>query len=322
MTLEVDALLDRRRQARRIAFWRGLVFLLVAGAIGVAVTLWAKPGEPHIARLEINGAIVSDRPLMRLIEELRENENVSAIMLSIDSPGGTSVGGERLYEALRKASIDKPVVAHINTLGASAAYMTAMAADHIVAHRTSLTGSIGVLIQYGQIERLLDHIGVNVDKVASAPLKAEPSPFKSADPAAVAVLQGVVDDSYEWFLSLVVARRGIPEPEARRLADGRIYTGNQALAANLIDEIGGEEQAKDWLARERGIALSTPVRTYKPKAERDFSLTAHMANLVVDRVFSSVGIKFPTIVPIGSVDGLMSLWHASISSDTKVKNND
>ncbi|WP_226579436.1 signal peptide peptidase SppA [Acuticoccus sediminis] len=322
MTLEVDALLDRRRQARRIAFWRGLAFVLVAGAIAVAVAMVVKPQGQHVARITINGAIVSDRPLMQLIEKVRKDKSVAAILLSIDSPGGTSVGGERLYDALRKAAVDKPVVAHINTLGASAAYMTAMAADHIVAHRTSLTGSIGVLIQYGQVEKLLDTLGIEVDKVASGPLKAEPSPFDAASPEAVAVLQSVVDDSYNWFVSLVVERRGLPEPEARRLADGRIYTGNQALEANLIDEIGGEEQAVAWLAREHGLSPNIPVQTYKAKRESDLSLTARMANAMIDRIFAAIGVSLPAITPTSSVDGLMSLWHASISSDTKVKNND
>ena len=322
MTLDVDTLLDRRRQARRIALWRGLVFVLILGAIAVGLALTVGPQSRHIARIPINGAIVSDRDLTKMIEGLAKRDSVAAVLVAIDSPGGTSVGGERLYEALRKLAARKPVVAHINTLGASAAYMTAMAADHIVAHRTSLTGSIGVLIQYGQIADLLDKVGVSVDKVASGPLKAEPNPFERSDPEAVAVLQGIVDDSYDWFLSLVVDRRGIPEPEARRLADGRIYTGAQALEVRLIDEIGGEEQAVAWLERERNIATDLPIRTYKAKNDRDFSLTARMAEALVDSVLNALGISVPLITPTRSVDGLMSLWHASISSDTKVKNND
>ncbi|ORE94475.1 signal peptide peptidase SppA [Acuticoccus yangtzensis] len=322
MTLDVDAILDRRRQARRISFWRGLVFVLagIAAAVTLAVTL--SPQRQHVARIAITGAIVSDRPLMQLLDSVREDDDVAAVLLSIDSPGGTSVGGERLYEALRTVAIDKPVVAHINTLGASAAYMTAMAADHIVAHRTSLTGSIGVIIQYGQVGGLLDKIGVSMDKVTSGPLKAEPDPFGSTPPEAVDVLQSVVDDSYAWFLSLVVERRGLEEATARRLADGRIYTGTQALEAGLIDEIGGEDAAVAWLARDRNLSPNLPIKTYKPRAERDFSLTARMTSAIADRILGALGITLPSFPSTGSVDGLLSLWQASFSSDTKVKNND
>ncbi|WP_420391450.1 signal peptide peptidase SppA [Acuticoccus sp.] len=322
MALDVDTLLDRRRQTRRIAFWRALAFLLVLGAVAVAVLTLVRPTAPHVARLPINGAIVSDRPLVQLIERLGEDDGVAGILVAIDSPGGTTVGGERLYDALRDLAARKPVVAHINTLGASAAYMTALASDHIVAHRTSLTGSIGVLIQFGQINELLDDLGITVTKVDTGPLKAEPNPFEPVDPAAIDMLQGVVNDTYAWFLSLVVERRDIPEPEARRLADGRIFTGHQALEARLIDALGGEDQAIAWLVEERNVPRGLPVRTYKARSGADLPFTARMADHVLDRIFAAIGMSLPPLRPVGSVDGLWSVWHASFSSDIKVKKND
>jgi protease-4 len=319
MALDVDALIDRRRMARRLAVWRGLAILVVIAAAAGAAWRFGDLGPQHIARLPINGAIVSDRPLIRLIERLKENDNVAAVVVSIDSPGGTSVGGERLYDALRDLAAEKPVVSHINTLGASAAYMTALATDHIVAHRTSLTGSIGVLIQYGQINGLLDSWGIEVAKVESGPLKAEPNPFEPTDPAAVAVLQSVVDDSFAYFLSLVQERRNLPEADARRLSDGRIYTGGQALAEGLVDEIGGEEAAVAWLERERGVAADLPLRTYEPRDAGEGSLTARMAEAALSRVLGAIGITLPPLPPSGSVDGLWSVWHAAGSSDTRTR---
>ncbi|WP_108662568.1 signal peptide peptidase SppA [Acuticoccus kandeliae] len=322
MSLDVDALIDRRRLTRRLAFWRGLVILLVVAAIGAGVYLTVDFRPMHIARIPIQGAIVSSRPLIQMIEDMKDNDRIAGVVLSIDSPGGTSVGGERLYEALRALDAKKPVVAHINTIGASAAYMTALASDHIVAHRSSLTGSIGVLIQYGQINELLKNWGVEIAKVESGPLKAEPNPFEPAQPEAVAVLQSVVDDTFAWFVGLVEERRALTRADALRLADGRIYTGHQALEEGLIDEIGGEDVAVAWLESERDVPTDLPLRTYKPSDERDFSLRTHMAEYAVDRFFSAVGVNLPTFRPAASVDGLWSVWHGSAPSDAKVANND
>lgn len=314
MALDVDTILDRRRLTRRLAAWRAIAILVAAAAIGTAIYVYGDLGPKHVARLPIEGAIVSDRGLTRLIERLGEDDTVSAVLVSINSPGGTSVGGERLYKALRELNETKPVVVHIDTLGASAAYMAALASDHIVAYRTSLTGSVGVLIQYGQIDQLLANLGIEVDKVDSGPLKAEPNPFDPVDPLAVAALQTVVDDTFEWFLGLVRERRELAPEDLETIASGRIFTGTQALEEGLIDEIGGEEAAIAWLERERGVAADLPVRTYRTRDNGDFSVTAGLTDTVVRQVLAAAGVNLPTLPGDGSVDGLWSLWHASWQS--------
>ncbi len=314
MALEVDAMIDRRRLSRRVSLWRAIAILTVIGAIVVAALTQIDLGRQHIARLNVEGTILTDRPLLKLIEQLGEDDDVAGVLVSINSPGGTSVGGELLYDALRKLDATKPVVAHITTLGASAAYMTALASDHIVAQRTSLTGSIGVLIQFGQISALLDRLGISVQKVDSGPLKAEPNPFEPTDPAAVAALQSLVDDTFAYFLGLVVERRDMEEAKARRLADGRIFTGAQALADGLIDEVGGEDAAVAWLVRERKVPADLPLRTYKPSRESDFPFATEIAATMTDRVLAALGLAIPPQFPMGSVDGLWSIWHASGAS--------
>jgi len=314
MALDVDNVIDRRRLSRRVAVWRGLAIIAAIAAIaGITLTQTGVRG-PHVARISVDGAIVADRPLLKLIERLGKTDAVAGVLVSIDSPGGTSVGGERLYHALRELDATKPVVAHINTLGASAAYMTALASDHIVAHRTSLTGSIGVLIQYGTVDRLLERLGIEVSKVDSGPLKAEPSPFGPPDPAAIEALQSVVDDTFAYFLGLVVERRAMPRAKAERLADGRIFTGAQALADGLIDEIGGEDTAIDWLVSERDVPQGLPVRTYRASDDGNIPLLAGLAEGLAQRVFGALGLAIPAQFPRGSVDGLWSIWHASASS--------
>ncbi|MEM8663566.1 MAG: signal peptide peptidase SppA, partial [Pseudomonadota bacterium] len=284
MALDADAVMDRRRLLRRVTFWRALtVLILIGGIAGVALSQ-SNLGKSHIARLSVSGAIMSDRAMMKLIKRLEKSDTVAGVLVSINSPGGTSVGGERLFNALRELDGKKPVVAHINTLGASAAYMTALASDHIVAQRTSLTGSIGVLIQYGQINELLERLGIKVAKIDSGPLKAEPNPFEPAPRAAIAALQSVVDDTFEYFVGLVVERRSMPRAKALRLADGRIYTGAQALEEGLIDAIGGEETAIAWLVTERDVAKDLPVRDYKAGSEDDFPFVSKLAARVTDGV--------------------------------------
>lgn len=322
MALEVDAVIDRRRLSRRVSLWRALAILALIGAIAYGALSQTDLGSRHIARLNVQGAILTDRSMLQLIERLGKNDSVAGVLVSINSPGGTSVGGEMLFNALRKLDETKPVVAHITTLGASAAYMTALASDHIVAQRTSLTGSIGVLIQFGQISALLDRLGISVQKVDSGPLKAEPNPFQPTDPAAVAALQSIVDDTFDYFLGLVVSRRDMPEAKARSLADGRIFTGAQALEDGLIDEIGGEDAAVAWLVKERGVDEDLTVRTYRPKSESDVPLLTRATNAVLDRVFVALGMAIPPQFPKGSVDGLWSIWHASLAPGNKAINND
>lgn len=322
MALDVDAVIDRRRLTRRVSLWRALAILAVIGAIVWAGLSRFDFGEKHIARLNVSGAILADRPLINLIDKLGKDDSVEGVLVSINSPGGTSVGGELLFNALRKLDAKKPVVAHITTLGASAAYMTALASDHIVAQRTSLTGSIGVLIQFGQISTLLDKLGIQVRKVDSGPLKAEPNPFEPTDPAAIAALQSVVDDTFAYFLGLVVERRNMPQEKAKRLADGRIFTGAQALEDGLIDEIGGEDAAVAWLVKERGVTPDLKIRTHRPKDETDVPFLARATNGALDRVFAALGIAIPPQFPMGSVDGLWSIWHASSGPGNKALQND
>ena len=321
MTSETDQLLHRRRMRRSLAFWRTLaVIAIVAAAVGIGWTLsgGTLPGRfgDQIARVEIKGPILSSRPLLTMIERLEENDGVKAVVIAIDSPGGSTVGGESLFKALRALGEEKPVVARIDTVGTSAGYMVALAADHIVSWRTSITGSIGVLIQYGQVDQLLEDIGVEIDKVASSELKAEPNPFGPTPPEAVEMLQGVVNDSYEWFVSLVADRRGMAPEAARRLADGRIMTGHQALEAGLVDAIGGETEAIDWLESERGIEADLPVRTWTPRRRDEDGFIGSFADALAERLLAALGV--PTwgrpgdgVVPGRFVDGLSSLWQGS-----------
>jgi protease-4 len=227
------------------------------------------------------------------------------VILSINSPGGTSAGGEELYEAVSKLRAKKPVVTVVNELGASAAYMTAIASDRIFVRRLSLVGSIGVLFQTFNAGKLMDSIGVGSDKVTSGPLKAEPDITHPLTDAARAELQGLVNDSFAWFVDIVAERRGLERANVLTLADGRIFTGNQAIADKLVDAAGGEAEAIDWLEKSKGIKADLPVVSWWPTADPGWS---GITRWISGEARSALGL--PADGPI-VLDGLVSLWQVA-----------
>ncbi len=323
MSMTADQIVDRRRLRRKLSFWRVVGFLailiIIAGAVIALAGRNAFPliQEPQIARITISGFIANDRSRDEMLARLARTDAVKGVIVSIDSTGGATAGGEALYEGVRKLAQKKPTVATIATFGASAAYMTAIATDHIVARRTSITGSIGVLFQYPEVSDLLKNLGVKVEDIKSAPLKAQPNPFEPTTDQARQVIQGVVDDSFNWFVDIVAERRGLARADALSLADGRIYTGQQALEANLIDEIGGEQAAVTWLGS-KGVDTHLPVRDWRPaSAGRGLFSVADAAVLWVAQKTGIApellrGSFLDRILPQSlQLDGLMSVWQGS-----------
>lgn len=234
MALDIDTFIDRRQLRRKVSFWRvGALLAIAVALVAVLASAGAFSGlgksSQHIARVPITGVITEDKPLLEMLEKIRKDDSVKGVVLAIDSPGGTTVGGEAIYEAVRKLAKDKPVATSVSTLAASAGYMIASASDHIVARRSSIVGSIGVIFQYPQAVKLLDKIGVDVKEIKSSPLKAEPSPFNPTPPGAVIAIQQLVDDSYKWFVDLVTERRPLNRAEVLKVADGRIFSATAAL---------------------------------------------------------------------------------------------
>ena len=316
MSLDADALVDRRRTRRKLTFWRAAAFVLLALALLAALGVFSGEGfgaarQPHIARVSVTGVILEDRDVTEMLETIAESESVKAVVVSIDSPGGSTTGGEALYVGLRKIAEAKPTVATVGTLAASAGYMTAIAADHIVAKRTSITGSIGVYFQYGNVAQLLDNLGVEVNMVKSAPLKAEPSPFTAEEvPGARAMIAALVNDTYQWFVDIVAERRNLDRATALRVADGSIFSGRQALDLKLIDQIGDEGDAIAWLEAERGVPADLPVLDWKP-ADDDggFGFGASML-AAAGRLF---GLDLGVLLERPALDGLVSVWHPQLT---------
>lgn len=313
MAARADDLIDRRRLRRKLSFWRVAAILLVA-AIVIATTsyFWrdgAGIGVDHIARIKIEGTITDDEELLERLERVQESAMVKGVVLHINSPGGTTAGGEAVFEAVRKLATEKPVVAQVGTLAASAGYMIASAADHIVARQSSIVGSIGVLFQYPDITGLMENMGIKVDGVKSSPLKAEPSPFTPTTEEERAMIRALVMDSYEWFVGLVQDRRPLDRAEVLALADGSIFTGRQALKSRLVDSLGGEEEAVRWLGT-RGVDAELEVVEWKPRNQGGWwgvGSQATIASLLgLDRLADGL-LARAGLEPL-FLDGLVSVW--------------
>jgi protease-4 len=262
MALEPDLLVDRARLKRRIVFWR--VFAVVAVVIALIAAAGRGGGagfalRPHIARLTVNGIITDDRAVTDQLAAAAIDPRVTALIVSIDSPGGSVSGGEGLHDAIAAVAARKPVVAVMRGEAASAGYMIAAPASRIFARQSTITGSIGVLMQTGEISSLLGKLGVTSTLIASGPLKGQPDPTQPMTPAAHDYLQGLVGDLYDQFVDIVAQGRHMDKAKVQALADGRAYTGRQALPLGLIDQYGGEHDARLWLARTRNVPLATPV---------------------------------------------------------------
>ncbi|MCE1237856.1 MAG: signal peptide peptidase SppA [Hyphomicrobiales bacterium] len=313
MMLDPDAIADRRRLKRRLGFWRIAAIVLAVVAAGAVVArfdlLGGKDGKAHVARIAVTGLMVPDAKLIEMIDGLAKSDAVKGVVVDIDSPGGATTAGEAVYGALRRLSEKKPTAAWIGTLGASAAYMAALGADHVVVRRSALTGSIGVLVQWPDVSKLLDTIGVRYEDVKSSPMKAEPTPFKPTSPEARAMLDRAIRDTYEWFVGLVAERRGLDRARALELADGRVVTGHQALDLKLVDEIGEESVAIAWLEG-KGVAKGLPIRDHKPKKATAWSVLEDASAAATRGVASALGLA-DGIAAIGSLDGLQSVWHLS-----------
>jgi protease IV len=320
MSLDSDVIVDRRRIRRKLTFWRVIAALFAIGAI-VTAGLLATPDarstfstSGSIARVHIDGLIRSDADRVEALERL-ENSRAAAVVVHINSPGGTTAGSEQLYDALVRLKAKKPLAVVVEGLAASGGYITAIAADHIVAQQTSLVGSIGVLFQIPNFTDLLKTVGVKVEEVKSSPLKAAPNGYEPTTPEARAALDSLVKDSYAWFRSLVKERRGMDDALLEKVADGRVFTGHQAIDLKLIDQLGDEKTAVAWLVAQKGVKSGLPVHEYK-LAPRfgDLTFLRAAASITLDALgLSSVARQIEQAgltqaVDRLSLDGMLALW--------------
>ncbi len=298
MALEADLLIDRRRLKRRLSFWRVVAVVALVAVALVSVPRGRIGGAlgQRIARYQIDGVIGDGRDQIEALDSLRGDAGVAGVLLHLDTPGGQVAGGEALHDAVEKLAAAKPVVAVMDGTAASAGYMIAVATPHIVARDSTLTGSIGVILETGDASALLEKIGIKSEALVSGPLKGQPSFTEPLSPAGRDYLQGLVADLYDQFVGIVAHGRHMDAARVRQLADGRAYTGRQAKALGLVDEIGGEAEALRWMQQARHVPSSLPVRDVATGSYLQQMVQSSLDGLVVS---ASRALR---------VDGVWALW--------------
>lgn len=317
MTAEIDTVLDRRRLRRRLTVWRALAVAAVVAALFVLVTGgedWSNLGSKQIARVSISGTITEDRDQLELFKKIAESDKAAALLVYVNSPGGTTTGGEALFVALRDVAKKKPVVAQFGTVAASAGYIVGLGADHIVTRANTITGSVGVLIQWPEVSQMLDKLGIKFNEIKSGDLKAVPSPFEPLNEEGQKVTKAMIDEGFRWFLGLVEARRGIKPDQIPGLTQGRVFTGREAVELKLADSIGGEDEAVAWLRKERNVDQSLKVVDWKPQTASSFGLFSSLGSAAASffnhTPLGQMLARDPSVSGLG-LDGFISVWHPS-----------
>jgi len=319
MSLDADLIVDRRRMRRKLTFWRvAAIVLIVLVVVVTAAALGNRGGlgaGPYIARISVTGLIRDDEERVRQLDRLAGVANARAVIVHVDSPGGTTAGSEQLFDALGRVRAKKPVAVVVDSLAASGAYITALSGDYIVAKQTSLVGSIGVLFEFPNFTDLLDKVGVKVESIKSTPLKAAPNGFEPTSPEARAAIDSIIKDSYAWFKNLVQDRRHLTDDQLAAVDDGRVFTGHQGVDLKLIDQIGDERTAIEWLEKEKKITANLPVRDYRLHSRLDDLPFLHAAAVaVLDAVgLDGLARRLGGLGGIGALerinlDGLLALW--------------
>ncbi len=301
MPLNADTLIDRIRLKQQVSRWRlAAIIVAILSLLFVfeKATSFSPIKSDYIARITVDDVISDDRQLTKLITETAEDSHARAVLIWLDTPGGSAVGGQQLYLDLRKLSKIKPVVAVMRTMATSAGYMAALGTDHIVAREGTITGSIGVIMESFEATELAEKIGIRPITLKSGPYKASPSPTEKFTADQQRVLQTVITDFFNWFVDIVAARRNMPRDKVEELADGRIYTGRQALEANLIDQLGGDEEAVQWLEKNKKISTDLEIKDVKIEKE-----SVSLYEMITQMANGKISARF-----LQRLDGLAAIW--------------
>jgi protease-4 len=268
--MQPEYLIERNKLKRQLFNWKAASVVLIV----VVSTFFFKAFDPndgfnsvssapargdYIASVYLDGVIMDDKKRDQSLAKIADNKRMKALILYVNSPGGGVTASEELYSLIRKISAQKPVVAVMNSVAASGGYMACVAADYIVAHNSTITGSIGVLWQSAEVTGLAEKLGITFNNFKSSPLKAAPNPMEKVTPEVEEATMAIVSDSYNYFVDIVAERRKLPKEYVTKVADGRIYTGRQALELKLVDRLGGADEALQWLKETKNIDKNLKV---------------------------------------------------------------
>ncbi len=305
MTLSADTLLDRMYLKSQITKWRIAAIVLAVFILALLVGDYEKSGAPlgenYIARVTYDSIVMDNQDMYAMLDDIADDKRVRAVIVWLDTPGGSAVAGEENYLRLKAIAAKKPVVAVMRSVAASAGYMISLGADRIFAREGTITGSIGVIIEAAEVTDLAAKIGVKPIVVKSSALKSTLSPFEKTSPESIQVVQTLIDDFYNRFVDIVVAARKLPREQVLKLADGRVYSGKRAVDMKLIDSIGGENEAISWLETEKKIPKGLKIIDESPNPP--LGVLEQLTQSTFGKFFQNSRIK---------LDGLVAMWHPDL----------
>ncbi|MCC8418864.1 MAG: signal peptide peptidase SppA [Rickettsia endosymbiont of Glossina mortisans submortisans] len=274
MSITPDYLIERRQIKSRLLIWKlaaiiliAIVFLLVGKDFAPKEVLPINSNEDYIASVLIDEIILEDERRDKKLKKIIDDSHIKALIVNVNSSGGTVVGSEKIYNILRKISEKKPVVIVMGTMAASGGYLISLGGDYIISHNGTITVSIGVILQTAEVTELAQKLGIKFNNFKSGELKAVPNPTEKLTEAVRVAIMENIEDTYNFFLELISERRNLPIEEVKKLADGRVYSGRQALKLKLADAIGSEDTALKWLQEVKKINANLLIKDYqlKPK---------------------------------------------------------
>lgn len=290
-----DYIIDRYKLKNSVNKWKFIALILLL--IALFTIFYHKDDgvsrikSDYIASIDITGMLMQNKETIKSLNKIANDSNIKAVLVNINSSGGTGVGGESLYREFRKIAEKKPIVASIGEIGASAAYMAAIGTDRIYAYDISLVGSIGVIIMNIEVGEFAKKHGINLELIKSSPLKGIPNYFEKLNSQQKEYVQSLVDESNKYFIGLVNKRRNLSEDDLKKVSDGRIFTGSKANQLKLIDQIGDGADAVKWLKSKENLK-NLEVKNYnlvKPasKLEKLMEYTGNV-KLIFSTIFNTI----------------------------------
>jgi len=255
----------------------GGISLLISSVISHSLKTDIFTSKEGVGIIELKGLMVSSEQILKDLTEFRNNPNIKSIVLRIETPGGAVGAAQEIYREVKRTSEVKPVVASMGSMGASGGYYAALGADNIIANPGTMTGSIGVIVKFPNLEGLFEKIGYKSEVIKSGPLKDVGASDRPLSEEERILMQDLIDNVYNQFVRDIAAARAMPEETIFELADGRIYTGEQALEVGLIDSLGNFIDAIVLAAELGGLDTKDPQLIY-PKVDRKFSLLNLLTN--------------------------------------------
>ncbi len=252
---------------RRKSFINKLLIAIITLLVLVSASLKFQKNEIFLAKISIKGIIQDREDILDQLEALSEDENVKGLLTIINSPGGTYVGSKEVHDSIKNISKKIPTAVYMKEMATSGGYLVSLSSNKIYGNEGTITGSVGVILQTANISELLEKLGINPIIIKSGELKAVPNPAERIDDQKKKYLEDIIKRMQSEFLQIVKISRNLSDSTLQIVSDGRIFTGKQAKDLKLIDEVGNESDALNWLKAEAGVEDKIKIKDLSSQNE-------------------------------------------------------